>query len=165
MAALTPCLNTLPPLLLHPARSGQFMTDQLSEELQYSQALVQPLLACLQVRALPAPYSCWRGLQRWSAQPRQRRGLHSWRGLRSWRGLHSRDSGTAECCTVAVQPHGRSRHNCAPAPCPPLPHRPRARRWLSWAQAAPPTSCACCCPTCSSSPPSSTHSTRPASPT
>lgn len=27
---------------------GQFMTDQLSEELQYSQALVQPLLACLQ---------------------------------------------------------------------------------------------------------------------
>jgi len=34
-----------------PSRSGQFMTDQLSEELQYSQALVQPLLACLQVRA------------------------------------------------------------------------------------------------------------------
>ncbi|KAI3438113.1 hypothetical protein D9Q98_000554 [Chlorella vulgaris] len=27
---------------------GQFMTDQLSEELQYSQALVQPLLTCLQ---------------------------------------------------------------------------------------------------------------------
>ena len=27
------------------------MTDQLSEELQYSQALVQPLLACLQVGA------------------------------------------------------------------------------------------------------------------
>lgn len=36
----------LPPL---PApNSGQFMTDQLSEELQYSQALVAPLLACLQ---------------------------------------------------------------------------------------------------------------------
>ena len=27
---------------------GQFMTDKLSDELQYSQALVQPLLACLQ---------------------------------------------------------------------------------------------------------------------
>ncbi|KAL4452248.1 hypothetical protein ABPG75_007910 [Micractinium tetrahymenae] len=27
---------------------GQFMTDQLSEELEYSQALVRPLLACLQ---------------------------------------------------------------------------------------------------------------------
>jgi exportin-2 (importin alpha re-exporter) len=30
---------------------GQFMTDQLSEELQYSQALVQPLLACLQAQS------------------------------------------------------------------------------------------------------------------
>jgi hypothetical protein len=34
--------------LLRPLCRGQFMTDKLSDELQYSQALVQPLLACLQ---------------------------------------------------------------------------------------------------------------------
>ena len=50
--SLTHLLHAPPsPFLVTQFRSGQFMTDQLSEELAYSQALVAPLLACLQAQS------------------------------------------------------------------------------------------------------------------